>query len=184
MPACGEGFSRSESAGLPFLSCQIVPGNAVTCRVVRRTGILGAAWYRPLPGRTGTSEQTCVPLRHESPATVSSISGGGEAEPRWLRLGMVLCARRPAQTLKYGGQRGVAYQKAAARGARRSWPEGAWRRCRGRLGAAHRLRCSSCGRAYRGRAGRRRGGVSKRCSRRTWPGGPGCPRPARPARLS
>jgi hypothetical protein len=116
-------FVVSDSAG----KCCDVPG----CTANRDTGC------RVVPPATGpyrdiraNMEQTCVPLRHESPATVSSISGGGEAEPRWLRLGMVLCARRPAQTLKYGGQRGVAYQKAAARGARRSWPEGAWRRSR------------------------------------------------------
>ena len=52
--------------GRRFMLCQIVPGNAVTCRSVWRAGRPGTAWYRPLPARTGTSEQTssCAGLDH------------------------------------------------------------------------------------------------------------------------
>src|ERR1700733_14148066 len=53
-------------------------------------------------------EQTCVLVRHESPATVSS--GAGEAEV--ARPGMVLSrVSRTARMLKRDGRRSVAYER-------------------------------------------------------------------------
>ena len=60
-------------------------------------------------------EQTCVPVRHDPPATVSSVAGGGAGGTAVVRPGMVLArVSRPARTLTRGGRRNVAFGRPTA----------------------------------------------------------------------
>ena len=60
-------------------------------------------------------EQTCVPVRHDPPATVSSVAGGGAGGTAVVWPGMVLArVSRPARTLTRGGRRNVAFGRPTA----------------------------------------------------------------------
>ena len=98
----------SDSAG----KCCDLPG----CTANRETGC------RVVPPATGpyrdiraNMEQTCVPVRHDPPATVSSVAGGGAGGTAVVRPGMVLArVSRPARTLTRGGRRNVAFGRPTA----------------------------------------------------------------------
>jgi hypothetical protein len=72
-----------------------LPGCTATLLIQCRLVPAATGPYRDI---RANMEQTCVPVRHESPATVSSASlvASAQAEPRWLPLGTVPVRYTPA----------------------------------------------------------------------------------------
>jgi hypothetical protein len=111
--------SRLRAAAQSVRKYLLVSDDATSCRTVRQIGRRAAAWCRPLPGRTATSEQTW------------SKHGGGHWPRRQIRS-VISPASVAASEVRPGARdraedRGGSTERGARTHGEAAWPEA---RCR------------------------------------------------------